>query len=84
MNTGSSHYGPRVHSVVDVMAKRLVAQFNTIHVRSPTTKFPGSGLYRAATVPQMYHYMLPQMRNIGVILIHLEEGYKLVFASNFS
>ena len=37
------HYGPCVHSVVDVMAKRLGAQFNAIHVRRtdhPARKFP--------------------------------------------
>ena len=76
------HYGPRVHSVVDVMAK---SQFNAIHVRGRIIRrgnflwIIGSGLYRVSTVAQMYHYMLPLMRNIGIILIHLKSKDKSWF-----
>ena len=46
-----------------MLAGRIIRQENFLWII-------GSGLYRASTLAQMYYYMLPLMRNVGVILIH--------------
>jgi len=43
----------------------------------------GSDLYRVPTVARTYHYMLPLMKKRSYFDSFKEQGYKLVFASDF-
>ena len=84
------HYGPRVHSVVDVMAKRLGAQFNAIHVRRtdhPARKFPVDYWIRSlqsincsTDVPL---YVATDEKRKSYFDSFKEQRYKLVFAGDF-
>ena len=87
---GHLHYGPRVHSVVDVMVKRLGAQFNAIHVRRtdhPARKFPVDYWIRSlqsincsTDVPL---YVATDEKHRSYFDPFEEQGYKLVFAGDF-
>ena len=84
------HYGPRVHSVVDVMAKKLSGHFNAIHVRRtdhPARKFPVDywirSLQSANCSTNVLLYVATDEKHRSYFDRFKEQGYKLVFASDF-
>ena len=84
------HYGPSVHTAVDVMTKRIGAHFNAIHVRRtdhPARKFPVDYWIRSlpsancsADIPL---YVATDEKDKSYFDPFKEQGYKLVFASDF-
>ena len=84
------HYGPSVHTTVDVMTKRIGAHFNAIHVRRtdhPARKFPVDywirSLLSANCSLDIPLYVATDEKDRSYFDPFKEQGYKLVFASDF-
>ena len=84
------HYGPSVHAAVDIMAKRLGPHFNAIHVRRtdhPARKFPVDywirSLHNANCSTDIPLYVATDEKDMSYFDPFKEQGYKLVFASDF-
>ena len=84
------HYGPSVHTAVDVITKRIGANFNAIHVRRtdhPARKFPLDywirSLQSANCSTDIPLYVATDEKDRSYFDPFKEQGYKLVFASDF-
>ena len=84
------HYGPTIHSMVDVITKRIGTLFNAIHVRRtdhPARKFPVEywieSLRSSNCTTDMPLYIATDEKRRSYFDPFKDEGYKLHFASDY-